>query len=368
MDSFRVTPRGHFNNAGVDKPRGLENALLQHERKRALPSPATTAPSSDTIGPAAVVSLRGDLRAPAGDGANVHVNARGDDAGSGSLIVGDGANVHINTRGDATGSGSLIVGDGANVHINTRGDATGSGSLIVGDGANVHINARGDATGSGSLIVGDGANVHINTRAEGPGSAETLVRVNERDEFSVPTAPGEAEAPRSIEEAAELGLRERRVRAAELHPSRLPSIDVGQTLTDPSRNDRDRVARDLIAPSGRSRGASAKHELPAYTDPRLRMMRELIDSVRQGWDERAAKESKAVDEAKPPKETREVTDATAGTDGKGADATDGRAARTVHEAKDAQPGPTSKLTGRRETGGDENERAQKQSTRANAHG
>ncbi|MFZ5891479.1 MAG: hypothetical protein ACOY0T_10550, partial [Myxococcota bacterium] len=166
----------------VDKPRGLENAALQHERHGAhKPNQAESAAAVVSLGESSEENLtyRRDgrlghanaqerqleesaARLVSDEGtqdANVHINSRG--SGSGTLVVGEDAKVHINSRGD--GSGTLIVGEGADVHINSRGN--GSGTLVVGEDAKVHINSRGD--GSGTLIVGEGADVHINSRGEG---------------------------------------------------------------------------------------------------------------------------------------------------------------------------------------------------------
>lgn len=190
--------------------------------------------------------------------ANVHVHARGESGGTSTLMIGAHANVQVNTRGDSAGSSTLIVGDGANVHINGRGDSTGPSTLIVGDDANVHVNARGDSAGW-SKSISEGSNWHLKARSAyaaqqavgtvGPKSGTT----GENEDLR---APATTElAPRNPPEA---------------RPRATATADDG-ALHERSAWLRRRLERTSNEPEKPAR--------PAQLDPRLALMRELVEST-----------------------------------------------------------------------------------------
>ncbi|MBI1889289.1 MAG: hypothetical protein HYS18_01445 [Burkholderiales bacterium] len=229
MNAIKSVEPGYAKeHLGVDKPRGVENAALQHERKSAVPpkeeaspstvvslnsSPAATGVYSKTgqlpptervnppvppktaelpaklpkeAQPVTPPTANGNASAVIGDGAKIHINVRGESpsaSSGGSLVLGDNAKLQINARlagASGSGGGTLVIGENASLHINTRVEGTSGagGTLIIGENSNVHINARLDgasASGGGTLIVGDNSDVHINIRADDISGADTLI-------------------------------------------------------------------------------------------------------------------------------------------------------------------------------------------------
>jgi hypothetical protein len=318
-----------LERGGVDKPRGVENAALQHQRKQL----GKAAPPSPALPPAAVVSLgssaepvtytregrwagapsaasASSARAPAapaaasipaetagegaasvGEGSSVHVNAAAEAAGGGSLEVGDDSSVHINTRGSG-GGGTLIVGDNASVHINTRGSG-GGGTLIVGDNASVHINTRGSG-GGGSLVVADDSSVRINTRAEsGAGTLDADAgsrSASAADAGSPPTQNSAVTRPFS----ASAYLPQRSVdRSASAERS--AAADRNAAAVAPSAADLEQDAR-VSGPRATRRASGTA--APAHLDPRLQMFNQLVDSARQPAASKKGEQANGVDRVK----------------------------------------------------------------------
>jgi hypothetical protein len=285
---------------GVDKPRGVENAALQHQRKqlRKAEPPAGAAPpaavvslgssaeavtytregrwagtpptaqvsSSQGAAPAAAASFAPESAdasaASVGEGSSLHVNARAESGGGGTLIVGDESSVHINTRGSG-GGGTLIVGDDSSVHINTRGSG-GGGTLVVGDDSSVHINTRGSGGGGGTLVVGDDSSVHINARSEAaeagsrPAPSPGVTRPFSASAY-LPHRSAASDPPAVADQSA----------AADRNAAAAPR-SVADLERDAGVSGRRAIAR-------RAPDAAA----PAHLDPRLQMFNQLVDSVRQ---------------------------------------------------------------------------------------
>lgn len=186
-----VVVKPQHPGGAVDKPRGLQNAALQHERKAAREAAERSAP-------AAIVSLSTQQTEPVtyarvhavdapSAGSSVHVNSKTDAAdasaanapsAASSVQLGEGSSIHLNSRiDDASGSSTIIVGEGSQVHLNIRaGGTSGHDTLFVGDNAKVHINQRVERdSGSDTIVVGDGASLHLNSRVGTSASSDTLI-------------------------------------------------------------------------------------------------------------------------------------------------------------------------------------------------
>lgn len=202
---------------GAQKPRGLENAALQHMKH----DKGTEQPSDKVSQPAEMVSpeipeglrtefehlpvssliqsINGDSNVTESDneassgaplqpgtdiilaqgGIAVKIHARTViDNGDDTLIIGEGAKLKINSRvGIENGDSTIILGEEAKLKINSRtGIDNGNDTLIVGAGADLKINSRTDIdNGNDTLIIGDGAKALINERSELDNGNDTII-------------------------------------------------------------------------------------------------------------------------------------------------------------------------------------------------
>jgi|GEM_PF-6482768 len=211
----------YFNN-GIQKPRGLENAELQHLKHRSQVDqtvPAQTIePITDDISsldpyfvakveigssqPASKITYsppfnqiiespddKGEDTVIADNGSKVTLNGEaavdnGHDivlAGNGTtinlnstvkvdnsndlMIIGNGVKLSWNsTDGIDNGNDTVIIGNGAKVEFfdSITGVDNSDDTLIIGNGAKVKISSvTGTSNGSGTIIIGEGADVEI---------------------------------------------------------------------------------------------------------------------------------------------------------------------------------------------------------------
>ncbi len=291
--------------AGVDKPRGLQNAALQHERKAREVAERST--------PAAVVSLSNEAPQPI-TYARVHAAAEATTATSSlrghaapdthagaagsSVQLGEGSSLHINSRvDDASGSSTIVVGDGSHVHINSRaGSTSGHDTLIVGDDAKVHINQRVERDGgSDTIILGDGATLHLNSRVRTDTSSDTLRVadgasrfIQERSEWTKLRAPNVD--PASDSRAARSWSAVHFVQAQVTHPT-----DHG-----------------IRAKGGPERAAAGGRPAHAHFDALAYMLHELVEKapkLNETADEKRALHATGGKERESsPKQSRDVSE------------------------------------------------------------
>ena len=210
-----------YINNGIQKPRGLENAELQHRKhlsKANQKVPAQTIePITDNIASfdpylAATVEIgsrqpvskitysppftqivespdnKGEDTLIADNGSKVTLSGKAAvDNGHDIILAGNGAKINLNSSvevdnsndlmiigngvklswnsivGIDNGNDTVIIGNGAKVEFNNiTGVDNSDDTLIIGNGAKVKISSfTGTNNGSGTLIIGEGADVEI---------------------------------------------------------------------------------------------------------------------------------------------------------------------------------------------------------------